>query len=138
MGSVPIHMPKLILISALVEALGVFLMIVTSEDFDGSWIFLLLGIIYFIIMYSRYRNSDARHTYETDTKREVTNLRQVDNYVQRLNGLTSSTIEGANNTNVHGSSVQSKLMDSFKKNIPGLDILNDLSTKNDSNDKESK
>ena len=89
-------------------------------------------------MYSKYRNSDARHTYETDTKREVTNLRQVDNYVQRRNGLTSSTIEGANNTNVQGSSVQSKLMDSFKKNIPGLDILNDLSTKNDSNDKENK
>lgn len=136
MGSVPIHMPKLIAISALVEAIGVFLMFFTADDFEGSWIFLSLGIIYFIIMYSRYRNSGARHTYETDTDREVTNLRQVDNYVKRLNGLSESTMEGANNTNVNGATNQSKMLKSFTKNIPIADSIINEFTKNDNKDKK--
>ena len=134
MGSVPIHMPKLIAISALVEALGVFLMFYTADDFEGSWIFLAIGIIYFIIMYSRYRNAGARHTYETETDREVTNLRQVDNYVKRRNGLSNSTMSGANNTNVNGATAQSKLLKTFTDNIPFSGAIIDEFTKNDNKD----
>lgn len=36
MGSVPIHMPKLVLISALVEILGIIAMIFTKTD-DNNW-----------------------------------------------------------------------------------------------------
>ena len=136
MGSVPIHMPKLIAISALVEALGVFLMFLTADDFEGSWIFLSIGIIYFIIMYSRYRNAGARHTYETETDREVTNLRQVDNYVKRVNGLSSSTMSGANNTNVQGATSQNKLLKSFTDSIPGASTIMNEFTKNDNKDKK--
>ena len=131
MGSVPIHMPKLIAISALVEALGVFLMFLTADDFEGSWIFLSIGIIYFIIMYSRYRNAGARHTYETETEREVTNLRQVDKYIKRRNGLSNSTISGANNTNVNGATAQNKLLKNITNSIPGASAIVDEFTKND-------
>ena len=136
MGSVPIHMPKLIAISALVEALGVFLMFFTADDFDGCWIFLTIGIIYFVIMYSRYRNAGARHTYETETDREVTNLRQVDNYVKRVNGLSSSTMSGANNTNVQGATSQNKLLKSFTDSIPGASAIMNEFTKNDNKEQK--
>lgn len=93
MGSVPIYMPKLIGISAFVEVLGILAMVFT--DFDYNWLFLLSGIIYFLIIYFKYRNSNARHKYERDTKSQMSNLRKVDNYIERRTGLTSSTMSGA-------------------------------------------
>ena len=101
MGSVPIHMPKLIGISAFVEVLGILAMVFT--DFYYNWLFLLSGIIYFLIIYFKYRNSNARHKYERDTKSQMSNLRKVDNYIERRTGLTSSTMSGANNNTVNGS-----------------------------------
>ena len=101
MGSVPIYMPKLIGISAFVEVLGILAMVFT--DFDHNWLFLLSGIIYFLIIYFKYRNSNARHKYERDTKSQMSNLRKVDNYIERRTGLTSSTMSGANNNTVNGS-----------------------------------
>ena len=101
MGSVPIHMPKLIGISAFVEVLGILAMVFI--DFDYNWLFLLSGIIYFLIIYFKYRNTNARHKYERDTKSQMSNLRKVDNYIERRTGLTSSTMSGANNNTVNGS-----------------------------------
>lgn len=46
-------------------------------DFDYNWLFLLSGIIYFILMFTRYRNSNARHTYEKDTKTNMSNLKKL-------------------------------------------------------------
>ena len=108
MGSVPIHMPKLLGISALIEILGVIAMALT--DFDLKWLFLLSGIIYFIIMYARYRNPNARHTYETDTKTDMSNLREIDNFIQSKRGLTNSTMSGANNKKVNGKTSLNKLL----------------------------
>ena len=53
MGSVPIHMPKLLLISLLIEILGIFGMVATSDS-EYNWILLAPGIIYFIVIYSKY------------------------------------------------------------------------------------
>lgn len=108
MGSVPIHMPKLLGMSALIEILGVIAMALT--DFDLKWLFLLSGIIYFIIMYARYRNPNARHTYETDTKTDMSNLREIDNFIQSKTGLTNSTMSGANNKKVNGKTSLNKLL----------------------------
>lgn len=105
MGSVPIHMPKLVLISALVEILGLIAMIFTkTDDNNWPWLFLLSGIIYFWIMYTRYRNSGARHSYETETKTNMTNLKEYDKFVKKRRRLDNSTMEGANNTKVTGNS----------------------------------
>lgn len=100
MGSIPIHMPKLIIISILVEIIGILAMIFI--DFDYNWLFLFTGLIYFLIMYARYRNSGARHTYEKDTKKEMTNLRQVDNFISSRRGLSNSRMNGANNNAING------------------------------------
>ncbi len=114
MGSVPIHMPKLFIVSFIVEILG--LMATMFVDSDYSWIFLFAGIVYFFIMYARYRNNDARHTYEVDTKKQISNLRQVDDFVKHQTGLTNSMMQGANNTNVVGKTEGSKIYDAMLGN----------------------
>ena len=64
-------------------------------------------------MYSRYRNSGARHTYETETKKNVSNLRKVDNFIRSEKGLSNSTMNGANNRKVEGKNNSAKLLDSM-------------------------
>ena len=101
MGSVPIHIPKLLGISALVELLSFLLMLFV--DFEHEQILLLSGIIYFIINYMRYRNPAARHHHEKETKTQMTNLTKKDNLIKRLTGLSNPTMKGANNKRVNGS-----------------------------------
>ena len=98
MGSVPIHMPKLLLVSFLVEILGVLAMIFV--DFDYSWLFLASGFVFFFLMFSKYRNFNARHTYEKDTKTNIINLKSIDKFISSRKGLSNSTMIGANNTRV--------------------------------------
>ena len=98
MGSVPIHMPKLIGICAIIEFFS-FLAVV-FVDWDYSWIFLLTGFIYFFIIFSRYRNQAARHKHELETTRKVSNLKKEDMLVQRKTRLTNSHMYGANNKSV--------------------------------------
>lgn len=126
MGSVPIHMPKLIFMSVLVELFGILAMMFTADDFEGNWLFLAIGVIFFFIMYGRYRNSGARHTYETETEKEVTNLREVDTYIKRRNGLSNYYIEGANNTNVEGATSQSKFFKKLTDAVPEVNMIKDF------------
>ena len=114
MGSVPIHMPKLIAVSAFIELLGFLAMLFV--DFDYKWAFLLAGVIYFFIMYFRYRNSNARHTYEKETKREVSNLRNVDAFIRSRHGLRSAWMDGANNRRVEGTKVNSNIIKQIASN----------------------
>ena len=100
MGSVPIHMPKLLGVSFLVECGGVLAMLFV--DFDYDWLFLLLGVIYFIIIYTRYRNDNARHKYEVETKKEISDLKEEDKLISRRTKLTNSYMVGANNTSIRG------------------------------------
>ena len=111
MGSVPIHIPKLFGVSVIVELLGILLMLIV--DFDYKWIFLLVGFVYFFSMYFRYRNSDARHHYETETKRKKFNLRKVDNLIEHEHGLSNSRMIGANNTNINGQNIAEFVIDSI-------------------------
>ena len=112
MGSVPIHMPKLFGVSCAVELLGWIATLVV--DFDYKWIFLLSGFIYFFAMYLRYRNSNARHHHETETKKKMFNLKRFDNLIKHKRGLSNSRIEGANNTKVSGQSMSETMLNSFK------------------------
>lgn len=102
MGSVPIHMPKLLGVSGLVEILGIFLAIFIKWDY--SWLFMLSGVAYFAFYYFRYRNSNARHSHEKETKAKMENVRKSDNFIKKLTGLSNSSMAGANNTKVNGKS----------------------------------
>lgn len=110
MGSVPIHMPKLLGVSFLIELLSFFTMI--EVEFENNWILLSVGFIYFIVMYARYRNSGARHTYEKETKTNMTNVIKRDTFIKKRTGLSNSRIEGMNNMNVNG-----KNASAFIKNL---------------------
>ena len=112
MGSVPIHIPKLFGISCLVELLGIIAMLF-ADDFDYAWLFSLSGFIYFFVMYMKYRNTNARHHHETETKTNMFNIKKGDTLIKRKTGLTNSTMDGANNKKVSGQTMSETLMNSF-------------------------
>jgi len=121
MGSVPIHMPKLLLVSFLVEILGVIAMLFI--DFDYNWAFLFAGFIYYFIMFAKYRNSGARHKHETETKKKMANLRNVDKFIKAKKGLTNSRMTGANNLRVNGQSTGNGFLNSLtNQNLINTDI----------------
>ena len=100
MGSIPINIPKLLGISALVEVFGVLLTLFIN--FDYSWLFSLSGVAFFIYFFLSYRNSNARHYHEKETKAAMENVRKADKLLQRRTGLTNSRMAGANNSKVGG------------------------------------
>lgn len=100
MGSVPIHMPKLLLFSFIIEVLAFFAMLYI--DFDYNFLFLAAGFIFYFIFYSKYRNQDARHNHEKDTKSQMGNIRKVDVFIDHKKRLSNSVIDGKNNENVNG------------------------------------
>ena len=100
MGSVPIHYPKLLGVSASIEILGIILF--WTLDFNYNYLFLFAGFIYFFLIFFKYRNINARHTYEIDTKRKLSNVKEQDRFVGRRNKLSYRTMNGANNKRVSG------------------------------------
>jgi len=111
MGSVPINQLKLVGVSAIIEVIGFILWLLTmplpadSEDGDYSWLFLTLGFIFYGVMYIRYRNQNARHYHEIETKSTMDNLRKEDHFVTKRTGLKNARMAGANNTSVKGCTV---------------------------------
>ena len=110
MGSVPINTPLLLLISTIIEiifgTLGLFLFITTTSDDDENNLgFLLLfaaGFVFYGYIYSRYRNKSARHVYEKETKKEVTNMQRVDELLEHRKRLNNSMMEGRNENKLIG------------------------------------
>lgn len=108
MGSIPINTLKLVSISAIIEIISIIIgffvtLFNTDSDSNPFLFFLLPGIIYYIFMYLRYRNSNARHVYEYETKNEVSNMRMVDKFTERRVKQRESRISGANNETLDGS-----------------------------------
>ena len=126
-------MPKLIGVSAFVEALGVVAMLLIDWDYD--WLFLLVGFIYFFIMYSRYRNKDARAQYEYDTKREIDNVKKDDSLIERKTGLSSSRISGENSTMIDSSNVQMEMVKQITDQTPVGTLIDDVNKHIKNNDK---
>ena len=116
MGSVPIHMPKLLAISFIIELLGFILMLLLPSE-NWRFICLTFGIAYFLIMYSRYRNSSARHTYEKETKRNMSDIKQQDSFIKHEKGLSNSRMKGSNNNSVKGSIVSNTLLTKVKEGM---------------------
>ena len=107
MGSVPIHFPKLIGISAIVEVIGVVLWLVTlrflTDSDDVSWLLLTAGFVFYGFIYAKYRNKGARHHHEAETKSTMDKLQEKDTFVKKRTALKDARMKGANNTSVKGS-----------------------------------
>lgn len=106
MGSVPVNIPLLFLVSAIIEIISIILgfsfCIASDEEISSIFIFLLPGILYFVFIYARYRNQSARHVYERETKNQISNIQRVDSLIGRRNRLSSNIIRGKNNNKLEG------------------------------------
>ncbi len=127
MGSVPLHIPKLLFVSLIVEILGVILAILfVNDDNAGNLLFLLSGILFFLFYYKKYRNTDARHQHEVDTESKLGNLQSYDQHIKLLTGLRSSKMKGANNKRVNGTKVNDSMFDSVVEQVGLDDILDNF------------
>lgn len=78
----------------------------STDDSDGAGklglLLLTAGFVFYGAMYLRYRNTDKRHHYETETKAEMRHLQQADVFARSMKRLRNSRMKGANNTSVRG------------------------------------
>ena len=100
MGSIPINMKKLILFSILFEIPTLLVALFVSLDY--AKILALGGIIFFLVMFFRYRNSNKRYKYEKDSKKQISNIKSIDKFIKSKKRLSSSFMDGANNRKVNG------------------------------------
>ena len=143
MGSVPIYKTKLLIISAIIEMIGIFLgvrwllfWLGVDTDEDNPALAGLLGFtpgfIFYWIIKSRYRNMGARHKHEKDTKCELKNLKQSDVKRDTRKRLSSSRISGENGRSVKGAlsskSNQEMLGEKLAKGL-GIDSMIDITKK---------
>ncbi len=129
MGSVPINFTKLYSISILIEIFGgILAFIITTfaalEKYNGtdfqeysnySWLLLLSGFVFFVTMYLRYRNANARHNYEFETKHEISNLVCEDDFVRSIYSVRNSQIWGDNTDELKGNKLDLKKDKVLKK-----------------------
>ena len=113
MGSIPINKPLLFLVSAIIETIAILisLKIMTELDVDRftfmiSFLLCTTGFIYYRVIFNRYRNENARHTYEKETKTSVELLAKDDIYVKMATNLKSEKIAGQNNTRIDGDKIK--------------------------------
>jgi len=114
MGSIPMNKKKLALISWAIDIVIAIISIVLAKTTGATaWyllmIFLLTGPIYYGSKSSKYRNSAARHKYETETKCSITNVKSKDQLVEHLTELDDSFMLGANNHSIKGEDTEVEL-----------------------------
>ena len=116
MGSVPINKTRLILVSSIIEIIGIvigwhwikfwlFGIDIDADDDNPFWIGLAgltPGFIFYWVQSARYRNMNARHKHEAETPSEVKNLKKTDISIGRRNRLRNSRIAGENDSIVKG------------------------------------
>ena len=106
MGSIPVNRFRLNLISALLTVAGIILWMITkpyfadAEDTDLTWLFLLIGVIFWAFWNEKYRNKNARHSHEKETKSTMDNLRKNDVFVTKRTKLSDQKIKGVNNKSI--------------------------------------
>lgn len=118
MGSVPLNTGKLLVWSLALGLLSGLLAYLLGSVFNVEspyrWLLLLSAFIFYLVMYLRYRNSDARYAYEHETKYEISNMETKDNFIRHLYKLENKSIQGENSSVVQAHKVN-LLKDTAKK-----------------------
>jgi len=99
MGSVPINHMKLLIFSVITGILATFLLSMIEPEFGWIGLFIGAGGFYWLI-YSKYRNKDARHAHENNTKATVRNMIPSDAIIRKIRRTTSARMSGDNSTEV--------------------------------------
>ena len=113
MGSVPINKTRLMIVSAIVEVIGVvfglwwfkfWIGVDVDDDNPAIWGFLGFtpGFIFYWIQTSRYRNMGARHLHEKETRSQAENIKSTDTLKEHRKRLRNSRIQGENGNSVQG------------------------------------
>jgi hypothetical protein len=99
---------------------------------DEGWqlaplILLAGGFVFYASVFKRYRNTGARHSHETETKANFSNVQRYDQFVTHRKKLKRDVIENKNDTLIEGSLVKvdpsedvsnlKELVSSFTRNI---------------------
>lgn len=69
---------------------------------DLGWLFFLLGPIVYGVVYLFYRNSNARHKYESETQTSVADVVARDEFVEHRTKTRDSKLDGANDKSLLG------------------------------------
>lgn len=98
-----------------------------SAGDDEGWggigiIFLFSGIVFYTIMYLRYRNTDKRHHHEKETEAERVNEVANDQFIEKRKGLSNSRMRNANETSVRGKLDASGIANTILKNFNPKDF----------------
>ncbi|MBO4854843.1 TFIIB-type zinc ribbon-containing protein [Candidatus Saccharibacteria bacterium] len=132
MGSVPINKTRLMIVSAILEVIGIvlalfwFRMCAEIDSDDNPMMFGLIGFTPGFIFYwwqtNRYRNMSARHMHEKDTKSEAKEMKKTDTLKEHRKRLSQSRIQGENGNSVQGVLAQNgaKMMGEKMANYLGL------------------
>ena len=101
------------IISTIIEIIGIiagffwikfWLGVEMDDDNPALWGLLGLtpGFIFYWLMTNRYRNMNARHFHEKETKSDVKNIKKSDNLLEHRKRLSNSRIAGENDNVVKG------------------------------------
>ena len=107
MGSVPMNKGKILKTAFLIDLfilIGIIIAYFISQS-SSVWVLLFLllaGVFFYSAQVSKYRNKAARHTYEKETKQEITNLKENDKLIEHREGLNNQLMQGANNRSIKG------------------------------------
>ena len=110
MGSIPMNKVKLSILSLLIFILPILLCLILGASTGmtiGFGIFSsIAALIYYASKSSKYMNKEARHTYEKETKHEITNVEKNDQLKQTKKGVSNSSMIGANNKKIEGENIK--------------------------------
>ena len=110
MGSIPINNFRLNLITFFIEFICIFTMLMFCYETDDIIIIYCLmaimpGIIYNKIIKDEYRNKDARHKYENETKRMINYSFVKDDFMCTKRRLKNRYINGYNSNIIYGENI---------------------------------
>lgn len=76
----------------------------SSGDDSGSLplIFLLSGPVFFMTIYTIYRNKNKRHLHESETDSVIENVTGVDQKTGQVRGVSNTKIKGENTDQLSG------------------------------------
>lgn len=119
-GSVPVYLPKLLIITGAIEVLAIIMMI-----FDKTLGLLLavIGFVFLIVIQAMYRKTKSKK-YEAGINANVENLRKVDNLILQKKGLHNAKMEGANN--VVDMNNFGEMMNNIVEDNPVMELVNKL------------
>ena len=70
-------------------------------------ILLATGPLFFIVIFTLFRNKERRYQHEKKTPVQMSNLHKSDEFIERIKQKDSDRLEGANNDRLEGDIVQS-------------------------------